>query len=102
MRNRLIGAIVTSAAMLLTVGEVEAQQLERPERMLGRPNLNGIWQALNTANWNLEGHSVEGIEAVWQLGAIGAIPAGQSVVGGGTIPYLPEALAKISKVSAAP
>ena len=30
----------------------------------------------------------------WQLGAIAAIPAGQSVVRGGTIPYRPEALAK--------
>ena len=30
----------------------------------------------------------------WQLGAIAAIPAGQSVVEGGTIPYKPEALAK--------
>ena len=29
-----------------------------------------------------------------QLGAIAAIPAGQSVVRGGTIPYRPEALAK--------
>ena len=94
MRNRLIGAIATAVAILLTVSTAYAQELERPERMLGRPNLNGIWQALNTANWNLEGHSAEGLESVWQLGAIGAIPAGQSVVGGGTIPYLPEALAK--------
>lgn len=94
MRNRSIGAIVTAAAILLTVSAGQAQQLDRPERMSGRPNLNGIWQALNTANWNLEGHSAEGLEDFWQLGAIGAIPAGQSVVGGGTIPYLPEALAK--------
>jgi len=94
MRNRFIGAFVTAAAILLTVGPAEAQQLERPERMLGRPNLNGVWQALNTANWNLEGHSAEELESAWQLGAIGAIPAGQSVVDGGTIPYLPEALAR--------
>ena len=94
MRNRSIGAIVTSVAILLSVSAAQAQQLDRPERMVGRPNLNGIWQALNTANWNLEGHSAEGLEDFWQLGAIGAIPAGQSVVGGGTIPYLPEALAK--------
>ena len=22
-----------------------------------KPNLNGIWQALNTANWNIEAHA---------------------------------------------
>jgi hypothetical protein len=69
-------------------------QLDRPTRIAGHPNLNGIWQALNTAYWNLEGHSAEGLKDFWQLGAIASIPAGQSVVRGGTIPYLPQALAK--------
>ena len=71
-----------------------AQDRDRPSRIGGKPNLNGIWQAMNTAYWNLEGHSAEAIEELWQFGAIGAIPAGQSVVVGGEIPYLPEALAK--------
>ena len=71
-----------------------AQQRERLERIGGKPNLNGIWQALNEANWNIEGHSARGLDEFWQLGAIAAIPAGQSVVVGGEIPYLPEALAK--------
>jgi len=79
---------------LSTIGGVAgAQQADsRPERIAGKPNLNGIWQALNTANWNLEGHSAEALEQFWQLGAIAAIPAGQGVVVGGEIPYLPEAL----------
>src|SRR3989454_2526571 len=98
MRNRLIGAMVTVAAIWLPVSAGQSQQppqqLQSPERILGRPNLNGIWQALNTAYWNLEGHSAEAREDFWQLGAIGAIPAGRSVVRGGTIPYLPEALKK--------
>jgi hypothetical protein len=67
---------------------------ERPARIGGRPNLNGIWQAVNTAYWNLEDHSAQGLSAFWQLGAIAAIPAGRSVVRDGTIPYTPEALAK--------
>jgi hypothetical protein len=67
---------------------------ERPARIGGRPNFNGIWQALNTAYWNLEGHSADALNAFWQLGAVAAIPAGPSVVRGGTIPYRPEALAK--------
>ena len=28
----------------------------RPDRIAGHPNLNGIYQAINTANWNLEDH----------------------------------------------
>lgn len=71
-----------------------AQDRERPARIAGKPNLNGIWQAIGTAHWNLEGHSAEPLEQFWQLGAIAAIPAGQSVVVGGKIPYRPEALAK--------
>lgn len=74
--------------------EDDQAQLERPARVGGRPNLNGIWQALNTAYWNLEAHSAEDLKPFWQLGAIAAIPAGTSVVRGGTIPYRPEALAK--------
>ena len=68
----------------------------RPATISGHPNFNGIWQALNTAYWNLEGHSIEGMSKdFWRLGAIAVIPAGQSVLrGGGTIPYLPEALKK--------
>jgi hypothetical protein len=67
----------------------------RPQRIAGRPNLNGIWQAISTANWNLEGHSASATP-FWQLGAIFAIPAGQSVIvdNNGTIPYTPEGLKK--------
>ena len=71
-----------------------AQAAQRPARIAGRPNLNGIWQALNTAYWNLEAHNAEQLQDFWKLGAIGAIPAGQSVIRGGTIPYLPDALKK--------
>lgn len=76
------------------VATAHAQDRARPERIAGKPNLNGIWQALNTANWNLEGHSAEQLEEFWELGALAAIPAGQSVVVGGQIPYRPEALAQ--------
>ncbi len=67
---------------------------DRPERINGRPNLNGIWQAANSAYWNLEAHSAEALPDFWELGALAAIPAGQSVVVGGSIPYRPEALAR--------
>jgi hypothetical protein len=92
----LIGTIAAAAALWFASGNATAQQVNRPATILGHPNLNGMWQALNTAYWNLEGHSVEGFpKDFWKLGAIGVIPAGQSVLkGGGKIPYLPEALKK--------
>jgi hypothetical protein len=55
-----------------------------------KPNLNGVWQALNSANWDLQDHAAMP-GPFYQLGAIGAVPAGQSVVEGGDIPYLPAA-----------
>jgi hypothetical protein len=66
----------------------------RPDRIAGRPNFNGVWQALGNAYWNLEDHSASDLKQFWQLGAIAAIPAGQSVVEGGAIPYNPAGLKK--------
>jgi hypothetical protein len=61
-------------------------------RLGGHPNLNGIWQAMNSANWALEPHDAGQAPAAPELvGAIGAIPAGVGVVDGGSIPYLPAA-----------
>jgi hypothetical protein len=92
-RNRFIGAILTAALM----SSAWAQPAARPATIAGHPNFNGIWQALNTANWNLEAHSAEALDDFWGLGAIAAIPAGKSVVRGGTIPYLPAALEQRNK-----
>ena len=58
------------------------------------PDLSGIWQTMNTASWNLEGHTASKTPVTNILGALGGIPAGMSVVEGGEIPYLPEALEK--------
>jgi len=56
----------------------------------GKPNLNGIWQAMNTANWDLQEHAARpGL--VVALGAAGAEPGGPGVIEGGEIPYLPAA-----------
>jgi hypothetical protein len=67
----------------------------RPARIAGRPNMNGIYQAINTANWNLEDHSASAT-SFWQLGAMFAIPAGQTVIvdNKGVIPYNPAGLKK--------
>src|SRR6266478_3722049 len=54
-----------------------------PRTADGKPNLNGIWQVLNTAAWDIQDHT----------GALGT-PPGQGVVEGGQIPYRPEAAKK--------
>lgn len=96
--GRLIRTIAAAAMILCAGSSVRAQALNHPATIAGHPNFNGIWQALNTANWNLEGHSVapfsKDAAEFWQLGAIAVIPAGKSVVRGGAIPYLPAALKK--------
>jgi len=73
-----------------------AAQNKVPRTADGKPDLNGVWQAMNTANWDLQGHEAQaGI--VVALGAEGAEPGGQSVVEGGVIPYLPAAAAQKKK-----
>ena len=60
----------------------------------GPPDLSGIWQAVNAASWNLEGHTASKMPVTRIMGALGGIPAGMSVGEGEEIPYLPEALAR--------
>jgi hypothetical protein len=64
-----------------------------PRMTDGKPNLTGLWQALSTANWDIRDHGAQA-GAFFQLGATGAMPAGQGIVEGGDIPYKPEAAAK--------
>src|SRR4030095_7681211 len=63
----------------------------RPARIAGHPNINGIYQAITSAYWNIEDHSASATQ-FWQLGAIAAVPPGQSIVEGGANPYKPDAL----------
>ena len=59
-----------------------------PPRMAdGHPDLNGLWQVLVTANWNLEDHEARPGLYPELIGAYGGEPAGQTVVVGGEIPY---------------
>jgi hypothetical protein len=85
---RTLGIAMAMAAMALAQTGYRARR--GPD---GKPDLNGIWQALGTAHWNLEPHGARAA-AVVAMGAVGAVPAGLGVVEGGTIPYKPEALAK--------
>lgn len=91
-RNRL-AVFFFFAVYMAFPGAMFAQETDFPRLRDGTPDLNGIWQSLNNANWNLEDQKAQQ-GAVESLGAIGAIPPGQSVIRGGRIPYLAEALEK--------
>lgn len=97
--NRISILAATAAAFVMTgaAAPVMAQDSqESPKTIDGHPNLNGVWQALNEANWDLEPHSAApNPVADSLLGAIGAIPPGLGVVEGGEIPYKPEALERL-------
>jgi hypothetical protein len=54
-----------------------------PRTADGKPNLNGIWQVMNAAHWDLEPHSAQE-----------GVPPGVGVVEGDTIPYQPWAAAR--------
>src|SRR5262245_44158805 len=88
------GRAATLTILMMTEIAVAAQApAYRAPRLNGRPNLNGIWQALGTAHWDLQDHPAQA-GPFYQLGATGAIPPGQGVVEGNEIPYQPWAAEK--------
>src|SRR5436190_14973158 len=107
MSNRLRASIIvaTVVAVLVLVisiqGQVRGQapapaaaaSARLPRMPDGKPNFTGLWQALGTAYWDIRDHSAQA-GPFYQLGATGAMPAGQGIVEGGEIPYKPEAAAK--------
>jgi hypothetical protein len=72
-------------------------------RIAGKPDFSGIWEANNTANWDLQTHearpmvgqpgltpnSVVSAAPVLALGSIGWVPPGLGIVEGEEIPYQP-------------
>jgi hypothetical protein len=93
MRNRWIFSYLIAGTLGIAVllPALHGQTYRAPRAADGHADLSGIWEALNTANWDLADHSPQP-GPMWEMGAIGAEPAGQSVVEGGAIPYLPAAL----------
>jgi len=79
-------------AVMLALASVTTVSMAQVPRIGGKPNLNGIWQVMNSADWNLEAHSAQKVDGGWPFGSLFTIPAGKSVIVEGTIPYLPEAL----------
>lgn len=89
----VLGA-VTLAALAFSVpvsGQTPTGPVTRTQD--GKPNLSGIWQAMNTANWDLQAHAAK-MGPVVSLAAAFSVPPGPGVVEGNEIPYLPAALKK--------
>lgn len=100
MQDRFRGTLFPSAVAALLVAlwfgapaMGLAQAYKGPRAPDGKPNFNGIWEALNTANWDIEDHAAR-MGPVVALGAAFSVPPGRGVVEGNEIPYLPEAAAK--------
>ena len=76
-------AAASAVALLIGISDLSAQTPLIPRAADGHPDLSGIWQAMNTANFDIEPHS-----------ARAGIPAGVGVVEGGDLPYLQVARAR--------
>ena len=111
----LAGFAAGATVVFLGVGSLPGQAQPAssgaiPRTASGKPDLNGLWQALNTANYDIQAHTALPAMAmrpgpvvplpakeVIALGAVGSVPAGVGVVVGDELPYLPEALAQKKK-----
>src|SRR4051812_17179163 len=95
MQKWLKRALAVSLGLTLAVISAGGQTrtYRAPRTADGKPNFNGIWQALNEAYWDVEAHAAAPSPAL-ELGAAHAAAGGLSIVEGGTIPYKPETLAK--------
>ena len=88
-----------------TASKAAASSYRAPRGPDGKhPDLNGVWQVMNSANWDIEPHAARAAlqlrpgpfvpvpaKAVVALGAVGAVPAGLGIVEGGEIPYTADA-----------
>jgi hypothetical protein len=99
----VVGAIL-AVSVATVVGQAPGSSV--PRLANGKPDLNGVWQALNEANFDIQLHVARPAmalragpygqvpaAAVVALGAVGAVPPGVGVVEGDELPYRPEALA---------
>src|SRR5438045_3522656 len=94
----MIAGIAVLVPHLITQSAAQARggQSNTLPRTAGKPDFNGIWQANNTANWDIQTHearpmvgqpgllpnSVVLAAPVLGLGAIGWVPPGQGIVEG--------------------
>jgi hypothetical protein len=98
--------LLAAPAPVLAQAKSKAAATYKAPRIPGTkvPDLNGVWQVMNTAGWDIEPRAARAAlqlrpgpyvpvpaKEVLALGAVGAVPAGLGIVEGGEIPYTPEA-----------
>ena len=85
MRLRVLILLVLAAwgAMASDSSAQGAGPVAIPRTADGKPDFSGIWQAMNTASWDIQAHAAQK-----------GVPGGPGVVEGNEIPYQPWALAK--------
>ena len=97
IRIAVASVLVVGAVWAAVVGGVpvvgQTQRSAMPRSADGKPDLTGLWQTMNTANWDLQAHAARRGPVI-ALGAAFSIPGGPGVVDGDEIPYLPAAAAK--------
>ncbi len=89
-KKRVRGALFASAAAVLatalhlgaTPAARAAEPYKAPRTADGKADLNGVWQAVNTANWDLQEHAARTGLVVALGRGLGAEP-GASVCRGG-------------------
>ena len=79
-------AIVAMGVFSSVSGQTPAGELSRTAD--GKPRLDGIWQALAEANWDIGPHAA-GPAPLAVMGTFGAIHPGPGIVEGDEIPYQP-------------
>ena len=96
MKTIISAASIAIALICAHAARGQQAPAYRAPRLAGtqNPDLNGIWEVLNSANWDLEPHAAGPSPFPAILGAYGAEPAGQGVVVEGKIPYQPWAAEK--------
>ena len=96
--SRVVFGLLTMAT-LVTTGAWGQTGPRLPRIANGKPNLNGVWQVVNTANWDLQTHAPSAGPPA--MGTLLTVPPGLGVVDGDDIPYLPAALEQRNKNRAA-
>jgi hypothetical protein len=98
-RTRLatLAAVAATSASFLIGGTTPISGQTRPAGLPrasdGKPDFSGVWQAMNTANWDIQAHGAKRGPVVASGAAFG-VPAGPGIVEGDEIPYTPAAAAK--------
>ena len=104
----IVAAVSAATFAVVSSPRVEGQaRTSAVPRLNGKPDLNGLWQAVNSANWDIQAHSARAAlqmrpgpivpvpaKEIIAMGAAGSVPSGIGVVEGDELPYTADGLKK--------